>query len=316
VADFDRAGQLIIGCNSGVCRLPRHVETIATPVGSAGAAAKLPNRKTVIHFGTAEMFTGPIEPTSLAVNARGETLVFQDEHGWALKHVQDAEIVRLQTEQDARKSAVSDDNRFAAIANWESGGATVWDAQSGNRLADLAVGHYGVPQFSPDGRLLAITPDGVTIWRTGDWRRINQLHAPGTTPTGLGLAFSPDSRVLAIGHVNGTLELVDPLTGNEWARISRADLSATSVIAFSPDQRWLVTSSKDERFPAQVWDLVSMRRELSNRRLDLPPDVLRPTASPENFAEQIEIVLDDVGVVNSSPPLGIHRSSTPAQSSR
>ena len=234
------------------------------------------NRKTVIHFDAAEMFTGPIVPTSLAVNARGETLAFQDKHGWALKHVdEDAKIIRLQTEQDPRKGDVSDDNRFAALANWESDGATVWDARSGKRLANLAVGRHGVPLFSPDGRLLAVTPDGITIWSTSDWRLINQLHAQGTTPTGLGLAFSPDSRVLAVGHVNGALGLVDPLTGNEWAHISRSDLTATPIMAFSPDQRWLVTSSKDERSPAQVWDLVTMRRELSNRGLDLPADVLR-----------------------------------------
>lgn len=316
VADFDRAGQLIIGCNAGVYRLPRHVETIASPAGNPGTAARSPIQKSVIHFGAAEMLTGPIAPLpqTLAVNARGEILVYHDEHGWALKHIdKDAKIIRLQTEHDPRNCDVSDDNRFVTVANWESGGATVWDAQSGKRLADLAVGRYGVPQFSPDSRLLAITPDGVTIWSTGDWRRISQLHAPGTTPTGLGLAFSPDSRVLAVGHVNGALGLVDPLTGKEWARISRSDLSSTKVMAFSPDQRWFVTSSIDERFPAQVWDLVTMRRELANRGLDLPADVLRPTASPENFEEQIEIVLDGVGLIESSSLTGTQESSKPAQ---
>jgi WD40 repeat protein len=314
MAEFDRTGRLFIGCNSGVYRLPRHVETIASPVGSAGAAAKSANRKTIIHFGAVERLTGAMVPTSLAVNASGETLVFQDEHGWALKHSDKEEKVdRLQTSQDARKSAVSDDNRFAAVANWQNGGATVWDAQSGNRLTDLAVGYCGVPQFSPDGRLLAITPDGVTIWSTSDWRRINQLHAQGTTPSGLGLAFSPDSRVLVVGHVNGALSLVDPLTGNEWARISRSDLSTTPVMAFSPDQRWLVTSSRDEGSPPQVWDLVTMRRELSNRGLDLPADVLRPAANSQAFEEQLEVVLDEAGLIESSLLPGTQESSTPAQ---
>jgi WD40 repeat protein len=212
----------------------------------------------------------------------------------------DAEIIRLQTRQDARKSAVSDDNRFAAVANWDSGGATIWDAQSGKRLADLSVGQYGVPQFSPDGRLLAITPDGLTIWSTSDWRRIHRLHAKGTTPTGLGLAFSPDSSALAVGYVSGALGLVDPLTGHEWARISRSDSSATSIMAFSLDQRWLVTSSKDERSPPQVWDLAAMRRELSHRGLDLPANVLRATSDSQTFEEQLEVDLDDPGLMESS----------------
>jgi WD40 repeat protein len=195
------------------------------------------------------------------------------------------------------------------------------DGETGRgRRAESRSGRFGssfeadnVPQFSPDGGLLAVTPDGVTIWSTRDWRRINQLHAPGTTPAGLGLTFSPDSRVLAIGHVNGSLGLVDPLSGSEWARISRSEVSASSVMAFSPDQRWLVTSSKDERSPAQVWDLVTMRRELSNRGLDLPAEILQVSASSQTFEEQVEIVLDDADLIESSLLPGTRESSKPAQ---
>ena len=239
---------------------------------------------------------------SLSVDASGEMLVFQDRSGWSLKHLKDnSPIIRLQTQHDPRKSAVSDDSRYAAIANWQTGGATVWDGLSGAHLADLAVGRYGVVQFSPDGRLLATTPDGVTLWRTQDWQRIGQLHAQGTTPDGLGIAFSPDSRVLAVGQVNGVLGLFDPLTGKEWAHLSTRDSSVASTLAFSPDQRWLIVSMKDEHALAQVWDLVAMRRELADRELDLPADVLRTTESPQSYEEHLEILLDG-GDLFKSPP--------------
>ena len=142
------------------------------------------------------------------------------------------------------------------------------------------------------------------------------LHARGTTPTGLGMAFSPDSRVLAVGHVNGVLELVDPLSGNEWARLSRWDLGIATIIAFSSDQRSLFTSSADERSLAQVWDLAAMRRELADRGLDLPADVLRTNPSPQSFEEQVEVVLDDAGLIDRTPLPEVSESSTPGQNSR
>ena len=216
----------------------------------------------------------------------------------------------LANERECAHSAVSTDNRYAAIANWQTGGAAVWDGKSGAHLADLAVGRTGVVQFSPDGRLLAVTPDGVTVWRTADWQRVGQLHAKGRTPDGLGIAFSPDSRVLAVGQVNGILGLFDPLTGKEWAHLSSRDLSVVSTMAFSPDQRWLIVSSLDERSPAQVWDLMAMRRELAARGLDLPTDVLRATVNPQSFQEHIDVVLDGGELFESSRSPDIESSSS------
>ncbi len=314
LAEFDRTGNLILGCRAGIYRLPRRVETITDP-GSDGAAEE--TRKTVVQYGPAEPLTGPMVPTSLAMSAGGETLAFQDEQGWALKHnSQDAEIVRLHTKKDPRKGDVSNDNRFVAVANWDQGGATVWDAHSGQQVADLAVGRCGVPHFSPDGRLLATTPDGVAVWRTSDWRCVHHLHAQGTTPTGLAIAFSPDSRVLAVSQLNGILSLVDPFTAHEWASLSRGDSGIASIMTFSPDQQWLITSSGDEGTAAQVWDLMAMRRELGDRGLDWPADVLRATVSPQSFKERLEVTLDDVRLIDSLPQPGIQESSKAAKTSR
>ncbi len=302
VATFDNIGRLYVGCETGIYRLPRHVETVASSVADLDAARKLPDHRTVVRLGPPEQLVGPIVSVSPSVNTSGETIVFQDNHGWAVIRLSDnSAIIRLQTKEDARTSAVSNDNHYAAIANWYTGGVTAWDGLSGAHLADLAVGRYGVVQFSPDGCLLATTPNGVTLWRTKDWQRIGQLHAQGTTPDGLGIAFSPDSRVLAVGQVNGVLGLFDPLTGKEWIRLSTGDSSAASTLAFSPDQRWLIVSMKDEHSLAQVWDLVAMRRELAIHELDLPADVLHTTESPQSYEEHLEIVLDGGDFFNKPP---------------
>jgi WD40 repeat protein len=233
------------------------------------------------------------------MNARGETILLADsDGGWAILHPgHHTAAVRLQTDRDARKSAASDDNHYAAIANWNDGGAAVWDALSGAHLADLPVGRHGVLQFSRDGRLLAASPDGITLWRTSDWSCVGRLHAEGTTPTGLGIAFSPDSRVLAVAQPNGILRLVDPTTGKDWAHVTLADQTAASTITFSPDQRVLVTSPVDERLPAQVWNLTAMRSELAHRGIDWPADVLRLGTNPLSIAGQLEVALDDGGLI-------------------
>jgi WD40 repeat protein len=295
-ADFDNAGRLIVGCASGVYRWLRRVETIAAPTREVAPSSA---DRIVVRFGPSEQLVGPIVPHSLSINPSDETMVFEDAIGWRVTHPDNAAaMVRLETKYDPRKSAISRDNRYAAIANWDYGGVGVWDAGSGAHLADLAVGRCGVVQFSPDGCLLAATPDGVTLWRCGDWRRVRQLHAHGTTPTGLGIAFSPDSRVLAVGQPNGILRLVDPRTGNDWARLTHLNMSVAAVMAFSPDQRYLVTSTTDERSTTQVWDVRAMRGELEHRGLDWPAEVLTVSASPPPVEGSFEVVLDDDGLMH------------------
>ncbi len=313
-ADFDDAGRLILGCKSGIYRLSRRVATTPSQAADPAVAARYSHGRTVVHFGSAEQLSGSTEPSGLAVNAKGETLVIQDTLGWFVMHSgKNSAKIRLEPKPDPRKSAVSDDNRYAAIAGWERGGATVWDAKSGAKLADLGVGRHGILQFSPDGQFLVATPEGVTLWRTSDWRRTSQLHSQGTTPTGLGIAFSPDSRVLAVGQVNGVVALVDPHTGAEWARLSDRDVNVASIMSFSPDQRCLITSSVDQRSPAQVWDLTAMRRELRDRGLDWPADVLRAATSEKSFEEQIEIVFDDVGLLDELHQPSVQETSRPSQ---
>jgi WD40 repeat protein/tRNA A-37 threonylcarbamoyl transferase component Bud32 len=294
LADFDDGGRLIVGTNAGVFRFVRRIEiSPAVPNATPRAA------RTLVRFDSPEQLAGPIEPGSLSTNARGETMLIADSDGWAVLHPgHHTGIVRLQTGRDARKSAASDDNRYAAIANWNDGGAAVWDVFSGAHLADLPVGRHGTLQFSRDGRLLAATPDGVTLWRTSDWRCVGQLHAEGTTPTGLGISFSPDSRVLAVAQPNGVLRFVDPTTGKDWARVALSDQSAASTMTFSPDQRFLVTSPVDERLPSQVWDLTAMRSELARRGIDWPADVLRSTPNPQAIDGDLEVVLDDGGLMH------------------
>lgn len=105
--------------------------------------------------------------------------------------------------------------------------------------------------------------------------------------------------MLAVGQPNGILRLVDPTSGNDWARLTHLDMSAAAVIAFSPDQRYLVTSGVDERSPTYVWDLSLMRSELALRGLDWPAEVLA-VGTRAALEGQLEVVLDDGGLLRQS----------------
>ena len=132
-------------CNAGIFRFSRRIETSPAVPDATPAAAR-----TLVRFDSPQQLAGAIVPTSLSMNAGGDTMLFADSDGWAVLHPgHDTAIVRLQTDPRRAKSAASDDNRYAAIANWEDGGAAVWDAFSGAHLADLPVGRHGLLQFSP-----------------------------------------------------------------------------------------------------------------------------------------------------------------------
>src|SRR5262249_21292404 len=147
---------------------------------------------------------------------------------------------RLGPQGDPRMVSLSADGKWVALGSWNSPGAAVYDSRTGARIAELPVGRQAAVLFSPDGRWLATAPDGGQLWHTEDWRPGPELRARGNTAGGLGMAFSPDSQVLALGLPTGETRLVDPATGEDWATLGHPDRSLGTYLAFSPDQLRLV----------------------------------------------------------------------------
>jgi tetratricopeptide (TPR) repeat protein len=155
-----------------------------------------------------------------------------------------------------------------------------------------------MPLFSPDGRWLATTPDGGQLWSVGDWKPGASLHALGTTPSGLDLAFSPDSSVLAVSQPQGTTRLVDPLSGADWAELLRSDPRRSSDLCFSPDQSLLIEMPLGDRSEPRVWRLREIRRELASRGLDWPADVLPARAAADANPPTWTVVLNAGNLMN------------------
>jgi WD40 repeat protein len=141
------------------------------------------------------------------------------------------------TEAGRRVVACSADGTFSSF-----------DVASGTRVGDLPGGATPVQRvtISPDNRLLAaIESSGIAHM----WNRTAQsqsTHFPGAASAGhppYYLAFSPDSRRLAIGQLNG-LRLWD---GTSWRVQEPAGQPPRPVhsLAFTADGKTLITASTD-----------------------------------------------------------------------
>jgi WD40 repeat protein len=282
--EFDRQGNLILANPTGIFRWPRH-DDLRPAEGDTPA-------KLTVTFGPPSRVASIGVPSSLAQGNPDDVILFEAHGVWQSASLRgNHKPVKLHPSGDPRKAAVSPDERFAVIANWDLTGGSVWDLQTGTRVRNLDTGRHAMLEFSPDGRWLATTPGGVQLWNTNDWSLARELHAEGTTPSGLGIAFSPDSRVLVIGQPNGELRIVDPATGKDWARIMNPSQATPSFIAISPDNRTLVTLSCDHMAPVRVWNLVELRRALSELDLNWPADVLRPAPAASDQVAELEVVL-------------------------
>src|SRR4029453_8651890 len=162
--------------------------------------------------------------------------------GWRAKIPNMPEVqMPIAAEFDPRTVALSNDSRWLALGSWNGQGVTVFSPSNGERLAHLPTGRHAFQVFSPDSRWLATTPDGVRIWSVADWNCVAEVRARGDTASELGIAFSPDSSVLAVSQPTGTTRLVDPVTGTDWAVLNQPDKNAGVHLAFSHNQSRLVT---------------------------------------------------------------------------
>ena len=141
---------------------------------------------------------------------------------------------------------------------------------------------------SPDGEWLAtssFSTGGIHLWRvrwkggiqaTDRLRRASWLQSGRTTATdwvpsmpplgcghlrkalevgGIGLCFSPDSRMLAVQDATRIIRLVETATGRTLAGLESPDLCDATYATFSPDGSRLVVTTNEPRGAVHVWDL-------------------------------------------------------------
>ena len=144
-----------------------------------------------------------------------------------------------------------------------SEGISLWDLSSSQELTRL--GGQGLPvrglAFSPDGRrLVSATTDGIMILRdaSAGYSEVGRIELPSGLNS---VVFSPDSRHLAVTHVNGDVSICDLTRPGTFSILDRLSGVSRSV-GFSADGR-IVAASTIYSHIIRLWDLPSARERTS-----------------------------------------------------
>ncbi|MGW8250937.1 MAG: WD40 repeat domain-containing protein, partial [Anaerolineales bacterium] len=185
---------------------------------------------------------------AIAYNPDGSQLATADEEGVVIlwdPETGERLAILLGHTNGVEKLAFSPDGKLLATASWD-GTVKVWDTSTGDVLLSLDVDASDTPQvtFSPDGKHLLRTGESIQWWDTETWTEL--LAFPGTAA-----AISPDGRRLAIGAADGSLRLVDAVTGEEQFALRGSLSEPIEGILFSPDGSRLVGHDYSN---AEVWD--------------------------------------------------------------
>ncbi len=139
---------------------------------------------------------------------------------------------------------------------------SLWDAASGNRLADLRLPQYFAHHVAGRCISLAAGPNGWVA--TGLYNHALVWDGPGATgadlhwPTGplAALAFSPDGAHLATAR--GRSVALWALANRRRVLELRRHEEPVRAVSFTPDGRWLLTAGDD--WNVCVWDVCTGER--------------------------------------------------------
>jgi serine/threonine protein kinase/WD40 repeat protein len=226
-----------------------------------------------VRIGPPERLPAPGSWTQMAQSQDGQVVAIgrYNQGGLVLHRSRSNATVTLSPHEDVRHIGISPDGHWVATgshgANLE---VKVWDASNGKVIKSLPVGGGARVAFSPDNRWLAASGDAIRVWEVGSWKEC--CRCPGTARASV--AFSPDNMLLAYGDLDGVIQLVNPETGRQYARLEDPSQHAATDICFSPDGTQLIAISTFGP-GIHVWDLRSIRAQLDNIGLDwdAPPYV-------------------------------------------
>lgn len=165
----------------------------------------------------------------------------------------------LTFQQDADSLAFSPDNKILAAGTRK--GIRILDTNTGDELflINMRQSHGVKLLFSPNGKLLASydTYDETRVW---DVTTQNEITPPNIKKAS-GLAFSPDSTILANGNHQGIVLWKITSTGmQEIGPIPNSQRTFSEGLVFSPDGKTLIDSKpKGRNDVIQLWDVETGR---------------------------------------------------------
>ena len=207
----------------------------------------------------------------------------------------------------------------ASIQWWDIASHTRLDVTPGPKSNPDSFDEYRHLTFSPDGKLLAALgttyAEAIRIFDAASHRLLAVMpNVRGNTP--VSIAFSPDSKTLAVGRTNAITELWDITslqTGNQSKNALTLDQSSGRLlaalaghssgvyaVAFSPDGRTLATGSKDRTI--KLWSTDSHQLFMT---LEFAPDDDETNTAGENAVTTVSFSPDGQTLVAGGNRKGI-----------
>jgi WD40 repeat protein len=283
---FDAAGDLLTGGPSGVWRWSIRD---GQPAGT-------------LQIGQPRALPLPGSDMGLAASSDGRVLAMANGDGaLAVNADRPGRPIQFGPQGDVRYVAVSPDARWVATGGHHDPGVKIWGARDGKLAIELPSAPWSELAFSSDGRWLAVGHTQSRLWSVGSWTE-------GPTIGGTALGFSPDGRILAVETGSGIVRLVDPATGEDYARLEDPNQERAFQVGFSPDGALMAIASQDTS-AIRVWDLRAIRRNLAEMHLDWdapaypdfdPAEAALPALPP------LQVDLGSFPVTGSFSPGGDH----------
>ena len=215
----------------------------------------------------------------IALSADGRSLVVVERgQGRALVHnLAGGAPVHLGPHPQIARTAISPDGRWVATSTYWGRESTikVWNALSGQLERDLpgeGLNGDARVEFSPDNRwLVSGTPRAYRLYEVGSWQPSHTYPRERANSSATPVAFTPDSKIVAITKNARLVQLIDVAGSQELASLASPDPRRTGRLVVSPDGSQLAAACGDGLI--QVWDLRSLRQQLADLGLDwdLPP---------------------------------------------
>jgi serine/threonine protein kinase/WD40 repeat protein len=282
---------LVQGTDQGllVWDLPRRKQLALLPVSRVTHARFHPSGKEFFTSGPTGLYRWPVElgPEALRLGPPRELPV----NGYTF-------LERIGLDRDATKLAVADlyagchildlsetaprerlvrhpravwavmtpDGQWVVTSTQNGSGIKVWEAESGREVRDLAPGSGPAAiTLSHDGQLLATATNiEYAVWKVGTWDQVLRIPREQSFEVG-SAAFSPIGNLLAVTLAPSTVDLIDPQTGRQLARLRALENGWLSLVGFSPDGSQLAASGI---WDSCVWDLRRIGERLHEIQLD------------------------------------------------